>query len=833
MKIKTGAAVVLGLTALINVEAGRMTEDFNAGWVFNLGDVAGAEARAFKDAAWRSVKLPHDWSVELSFTTEDAGGCTGFLPGGIGWYRKTFTVPASSKGQLVRIDFDGVYNNSDVWINGHHLGHRPYGYSPFSYDLTEHLNYGGENVIAVKADRTAYLDCRWYPGSGIYRDVKLVTQNPVHVEQYGLFVTTEENRVTVRVAVENESAADAVVAVKTDLQDADGKSVGFQTLELKLPAGKTFTEQQVFHIENPTRWDTENPCLYTAEVEVFSGDTLLDQTATTFGVRDLRYDAEKGFFLNGKHTLIKGVCLHHDGGCVGAAVPDGVWERRLRVLKEGGCNAIRTAHNPPSEAFLDLCDRMGFLVQDEAFDEWYNPKDKKYNFGQKVADERTLGYSESFGEWAERDAKAMVLRDRNHPSIIMWSVGNEIEWTYPDYGKSTGYWEQDSGVNYYWDLPPLSTEQMKKNFEAADPGDYILAEQAADIAKWIRETDSSRPVTGNLVMPTISHFSGYTDALDIVGYSYRTVLNAWGHENYPDKMILGTENWVQWNEWKGVLENPHIAGVFLWTGINYLGESTQWPTHASGSGMLDTAGFKKPNWWFFKSFWVESEPMVHLAMQPMAESNYLIKEGAVVENPDKRRPRKWGWPDLSNHWNFEPGELVYVELYSNCEETELFLNGESLGIRKLADCADRLMKWAVPFAAGTLKAVGRNDGKEVAFQTLETVGEPAAVQLTVDRTELSADGRDVAHCVAQLVDADGRPVKHMNHLVRFTVEGDARNIGVDNGTTNHTQDFQSDTCETDNGKCLMVLQAGTSKGTVRVSVEATGLEGTTVQLEQK
>lgn len=817
---------------LLSTEASeRMIENFNREWIFNLGDVPGAQVSGFDDSGWRGVCLPHDWSVELSFGTNNAGGCTGFLPGGIGWYRKHFIAPESSRGKTVRIDFDGVYNNSDVWINGHHVGHRPYGYSPFSYEIQDFLNFGAENTIAVKADRTAYMDCRWYPGSGIYRNVELVTHDPVHIAQHGLFVTTEQNRqVTVRTTVVNGSSSEKMITVTSSLKAADGAAAGVQGLDLKVAAGQSKDVTQIFELAGPALWSPDHPTLYSAEVKLFEKGQLLDNRSTTFGIRDIRYDANEGFFLNGENTLLRGVCLHHDGGCVGAAVPNGVWERRLRILKEGGCNAIRTAHNPPSKEFLDLCDRMGFLVQDEALDEWSNPKDKKYNFGQQVADERTLGYSESYDEWAERDVKAMVLRDRNHPSIIMWSIGNEIEWTYPGYGYATGYWNGPRQVDYYWNEPPYSLDELKERYSEDEQGDHVLARQAADLSRWIKEVDVSRPVTANLVMPSVSHFSGYADALDIVGYSYRTVLNRWGHKNYPDKMILGTENWAQWSEWKGVLDNPHIPGVFLWTGIDYLGESTNWPKKNSDCGLLSTAGFRKPNYWFFKTFWMESEPQVYIVTQPLAESNYLILDSRVVENPDRPRAKTWGWPDVSSRWNYQSGEPVYVELYSNCEETELFLNGISLGTRHLADCEDRLMKWAVPFEAGTLKAIGRNAGKEIVSQTLESAGKPESIRLTVDKSTLAADGTDVVHCIAQLIDANGRPVRHIQKTVRFTVEGNARNLGVDNGAPESTQDFQSDTCCTDLGRCLMVLQAGEVPGPVSVTVSGEDLAPARVEL---
>ncbi|MDZ8117876.1 sugar-binding domain-containing protein [Pontiella agarivorans] len=833
MKLGLTAAMAMGMAGWI--AHGGEGQNFSNGWKFLPGDVPSAKNAAFDDSAWRELDLPHDWSVEYSFTTNHAGGCTAFLPGGIGWYRKTFEVSAAEKGQIFRIDFDGVYNNSEVWINGHYLGKRPFGYIPFSYELTEYLNYGGKNTVAVRVDRSAYLDCRWYPGSGIYRDVKWVAHGPVHIEQYGVFVTTRGDRVQVDVTLKNRMNAAEPVLLKVDLQDAAGKSVGFQTLEMDLAAGAPAVGTLAFTVGNPERWEPDHPYLYRAEVEVVSGDRVLDRATTGFGIRDIYNDPDKGFFLNGEHMRIKGVCLHHDGGAVGAAVPDAVWERRLRYLKEAGCNAIRTAHNPPSEAFLDLCDRMGFLVQDEAFDEWFNPKDKRHNFNAKDVDDLTRGYSEEFGDWAERDIKAMVLRDRNHPSIIQWSIGNEIEWTYAGYSDATGYWDKENEVSYYWDLPPFSAEEIRERFSVSQKrqGEHILAEQAADLSRWIKELDTTRPVTANMVMPSVSHFSGYADALDVVGYSYRTVLNEWGHEHYPEKMICGTENWVQWEEWKSVLENEHIAGVFLWTGIDYLGESRDWPKRSTASGMLNTAGFRKPRYWFFKTFWKEDEPLVYIAAQPQADSNYLLKNDEVVENPENPRDKKWWWPEVSNHWNFEVGEPVYIELYSNCEENELFLNGKSLGVRKLADHEDRLLKWIVPFEEGSLKAVGRNNGQVAAIKTLHTAAEAVAVRLKLDKKTLRADGRDAVHCVAEVVDEKGRSVRHRTHRVRFSVEGDARNIGVDNGNSSSVQDFQSDRCETDQGRVLMMLQAGKTKGDIVVNASVDGLKGATVRIQQQ
>lgn len=796
---------------VVSVQGERVVASFNDGWSFQLGEVP-------EPARYEPVKVPHDWSVAFPFSTNGTGGCTAFLPGGVGWYEKRFELPPAFRGRRVRIDFDGVYNNAEVWLNGKKVGERPYGYIPFSFDLTPFLNQAGENTMVVKADRSAYMDCRWYPGSGIYREVQWVAHEEVYVEQYGLFVTTVSNeRVRVETTLVNDSSQAVALDVEIDLQEADGRSAAFQVSSVSLAAGERKQVVAFLSLPQASVWSPDTPYLYRAEVSVQQELNCVDRVATLFGVRDLQYDPARGFFLNGERTVLKGVCLHHEGGAVGAAVPDDVWERRLRYLKEMGANAIRTAHNPPSRAFLDLCDRMGFLVQDEAFDEWFNPKDKKYNFNQRVTDERSIGYSEQFGAWAERDVKAMVLRDRNHPSIIMWSIGNEIEWTYPRYGNATGYWNKPRVANYYWDLPPHDLATRKEIFEATAPGEHVLAETADALAQWIKEVDDSRVVTANVVMPSVSYFSGYIDALDIVGYSYRTVLNEWGGEHYPDKLIVGTENWPQWNEWRGVLENEHIAGLFIWTGIDYLGESRSWPKRSTESGLMSTAGFRKPAYWFFKSLW-NDEPMVRLNTQRLIDSNYKRVNGEIVENPDNPRDKKWWWPHLKRHWNYDQHEPIYVEVHSNCEEVELFVNERSLGCRVPMESEDRMVRWSVPFAAGALKAVGRNDGQVVTEEVLKTAGEPVGIQLSPDRRVVEADGVSVVHVEAQLIDAAGNAVRHVDQMVSFAVEGGLTNIGVDNGWYESVQPFRSKEGMTHQGRCLIHLQAGHEVGMATLTV---------------
>ncbi|WOO39307.1 sugar-binding domain-containing protein [Rubellicoccus peritrichatus] len=810
------------------------TFNFNADWLFHLGDIPEAFKTDQDDSSWRQLNVPHDWSAEQSFTQEDAGGSTAFLPGGIGWYRKHFKMPDSASDQITRIEFDGIYNNAEVWINGHYLGMRPYGYVPFSYDLTAHLNYGNQdNVIAVKVDRSAYLDCRWYPGSGIYRNVRLVTVPKVHIPQWGTFITTpiataERAEVSVKTTLSNKEAEDRDVIVKVSLTDSNGNEAGTIETQVNLPADQTQEFEQTIQIDQPQLWNTQSPNLYTARTEISSNGTTLEKSDSVFGIRHIRYDVDKGFFLNGIRTVFKGVCLHHEGGCVGAAVPIGVWERRLRLLQEMGCNAIRTAHNPPSEEFLDLCDRMGFLVQDEAFDEWDNPKDKRHNYNQQAEDEETKGYTRYFSEWSDRDIQAMVLRDRNHPSIVMWSIGNEIEWTYPGYEAATGYWEDDEEADYYLHEPPYDDAKRRRIFNETDHGEHILAETAARLATRVRELDTTRPVTANMVIPTVSQFSGYADALDIDGYSYRQSVYEYCRERNSKHMIFGSENWAQWSEWKPVLEHEYIAGIFLWTGVCYLGESRKWPVKANHSGVIDLAGFAKPNYHYFRSLW-NDEKMVKVTTMPLAKSNYIVKDGVISENPENKRETYWGWPDLRENWNYTEGEEIYVEVYSNCESVELFLNEKSLGIHSISDNEDRIFRWVVPFEAGSLKAVAIN---EKINDDLRTASQPSAVRLEVDRNSIHADTSDVVHCVAQLVDAAGLPVSHTEMEVHFQVDGDATNIGIDNGACDSIQDYKSDKCVTENGRCLMILQAGKSPDTLKVSASSENLETTSLNISQ-
>ncbi len=808
--------------------------DFNANWSFFLGDVPEAKQLDYDSSSWRTLCLPHDWSVEHPFRQEQAGGATAFLPGGIGWYRKAFYLPESQRDQITWIEFDGIYNNSEVWINGHSLGMRPYGYVPFSYELTEHLRYGAEtNVIAVRVDRSAYLDCRWYPGSGIYRDVKLVSAPKVHIPQWGTYVTTPvvdsaRAEVVVATTVRNQDDAPQAIQLATSLQLLGNEgALTSSSVERIVDAGAEVTIEQLFELHDPELWDTESPTLYTAQSELIS-DLGQDVTTTTFGIRHIRYDSDTGFYLNGKPTLLKGVCLHHDGGCVGAAVPLAVWERRLRKLKALGCNAIRTAHNPPSEAFLDLCDRMGFVVQDEIFDEWDYPKDKRKNYKQVAASAETEGYTRYFREWDCRDTEAMMRRDRNHPCIVMWSLGNEIEWTYPGYGDAAGYWTEGLKANYYWDLPPHDDDKRREVFATDERGEYRLAESAARLAEVVRAWDTTRPVTANMVMPSVSQFSGYADLLDIDGYSYRQVVYEYCRERSPAKLIVGTENWAQWSEWKPVLDHDYVAGIFIWPGISYLGEAPAWPQKANDCGLLDLAGFEKPSYQYFRSLWHEA-PMVHITTIRLKDSCYRVDgTGSIVENPDNPRPRQWLWPTLHEHWNYGEGEEIYVEIYSNCDSVELSLNGRSVGVKNLIDCEDRIFRWVVPYEAGELSAVASSTGSPDVRGSLATTGKPETILLSIERPQSPEAAGTAVHLIAELADADGEPVRSTEREIAFSVDG-ARILGIDNGSSYSVQDYQSDRCETHKGRCLVVLKPEGDRSTFTVT--ASGPDFRTVTKE--
>ncbi len=818
-------------------KATTTTENFNRGWQFSLSDSGAYSLSNYNyDSSWREVVLPHDWSVELSFTNDltKADGATGYLPGGVAWYSKDFEKSVSDD-QKCYIIFDGVYNNSEYWINGKKLGEHPYGYSPFYFDVTEYLRPEGQtNRLMVRVDRSHFADSRWYTGSGIYRDVTMLTTDKLHIPVWGTYITTpaiskQSATVSIETKIENNYTELKSASLKIDIVAPNGEVVATKRASFDIKAGEQKSIEQSIEISAPEMWGIETPNLYTAKSSVVFNDEVVSYNDEVFGFRTIEFDAQKGFFLNGENMKIKGVCLHHDGGLVGAAVPRDVWARRLQTLKDGGCNAIRSSHNPCSDEFLELCDQMGFLVQQEFFDEWDNPKDKRQNMNEQSVDYATRGYDRYFQEWGERDLKNTMLRDRNHPCIFQWSIGNEIEWTYEGNKESTGFFGADANGNYFWNQPPYGPERIREELAKQPKHTYDVGRTARKLAAWTREMDSTRPVVANCILPSVSFETGYIDALDVAGFSYRRVMYDYAHKHYPNKPVMGTENLGQWHEWKAVLERPFVPGMFIWTGVDYMGERggvhSAWPEKATVSGLLDLAGFEKPSYAMMKSLWID-EPYIAIYSQLADKSSYKQTESGdfVYANKNKSwENRLWVWDAVNAHWNYAKGDKVIVEIYSNCEQVELFQNGRSKGVKYLKDFEDHIYKWSVDFKDGNITAKGIK-GRERATEKIETAGEAVAVELTVDKGELRAKSTDVAHVVVQLVDKKGRAVKCGERKVEFKVDGSCRVLGVDNGATGNVNPFQSSSVETAQGRCLMILQAGDTVGDIAVTATVDGLK---------
>jgi beta-galactosidase len=782
MRITTAFMLLFAALVFLPAQAhgqARVTTSFDADWRFFKGDAQGAERPEFDDAAWRRLDVPHDWSIEGPFDEKNPTGKDGaYLPAGVGWYRKHFVVPAGDAKRRVFVDFDGVMANSDVWVNGFHLGKRPYGYSSFRYELTEYLNFGRENVVAVRADNSGQPASRWYTGAGIYRHVRLVTTDPVHIEHWGTFVTTPRvtntnAEVNVRSTVVNQSSQARAVSLQIQLVNPDGRVVGTaETKPRTLAAGETADFTQDLNVKSPARWDITNPNLYKAVARVREGGRPVDDEAVTFGIREFKFEPATGFWLNGRNFKLKGVCLHQDGSAFGAAVPLRVWERRLEILRRFGANAIRTAHNPPAPEFLDLADRMGFLVMDESFDAWTVAK-------------RPFDYHLYFEEWSKRDARDMARRDRNHPSVIIYSAGNEIH-----------------------DTP--QAELAKR----------ILG----GLVEVFHREDPTRPVTQALFRPNVSHDynDGLADLLDVVGQNYREQEILAAYRQKPTRKILGTENTHVREQWLALRDNPPYAGQFLWTGIDYLGESPGWPLVSFNFGLLDRTGTPRPLAFQRLSWWGEV-PTVYAARR-VAPTPLAPTDPGYGQD---RRPQV-----LYGDWTPEDSRPhdENVEVYSNAEQVELFLNGRSLGSKpRPSDDAPR--NWKVPFEPGTLRAVGTNGGKVVATHELKTAGRPARVLLSADKSRLANSWDDVVYVEATVVDANGVVVPNASDLVTFKAGGAGRAVAVDSGDNASHEPFQASQRRAYQGRCFAVLKADKPRGRITVTASAPGLADGTATVE--
>ena len=801
---KLKLVLLLALLPMLASYAQRKTTCLNENWKFFLGDNEDAKQETFDDNRWRTLDVPHDWSIEQNYTTTNTSGSTGFLPTGIGWYRKTFSVDADQKGRQFSLEFDGVYCNSQVWVNGSLVGGRPYGYLPFSCDITPHIQYGGENTIAVRVDHSNYADARWYTGSGIHRSVRLVSTHPTHIPRWGSWVETpriSDKMAKVDVYSVVKSAEKGVrLSVKTLIKDKEGAVVAQRTSKLK--SNQTDTLKTTLSVRNPQRWDIKTPNLYTAEIQILQGNTLLDTYNYTFGIRSIRFDSNKGFFLNEEPVKLKGVCLHHDAGAAGAVFYKNVWERRLNSLKEIGVNAIRMSHNPADQGLLKLCDEMGFVVLNEAFDEWRRNKNKwiTSRFSKDMRDDLLTGYGDIYEEWAEQDAKDLVRYSRHHPSIIMWSMGNEIEWTYP----------------YYWKMEQ-SNQGLGNQVLTAETGDSIdeLKETAVEIRNWIREIDTTRPVTSGGVLPKAGSITGYFDVPDVMGYNYRAVDYDSDHKNFPNRCIYGSENWGTYQEWKDAIDRDFVAGIFLWTGIAYMGESGPFPWKGLEISLLDFAGFYTPRGHFFRALW-SGKPYTYVATKHAKKAPWVYRNGEWMDNKVSDWLDKWKFEDVEETWNYAKGDSVFVEVYSNAPEVELFVNNKSYGTKKPSDFKDRIVKYIVAYEAGEIKAVGID--KVRSEYSIPTAQWASKLQLKADCTTIR--GKEVAHIEAFLVDAKGNIVPDKPVQIVFTVEGAGRRLAVDNGWENNVQPHHSDMIVTHNGKALMLLQGEGRKGEIRIKAIA-------------
>jgi beta-galactosidase len=736
-------------------ETSRIVLNFDSDWRFLKGDAAGAENSSFDDSQWRNLNVPHDWSIEGPYDkTNPTSRGGGYLPAGIGWYRKKFTVSEAGSKQKVFIEFDGVMANSDVWINGFHLGKRPYGYSSFSYDLSGHLKSGkGEsNILSVRADNTTQPASRYYAGAGIYRHVRLVITNQVYFEQWGVYISASQVSdkkavINLQFMIINESSSSYPIILETTIFDPSGKIVKSAESKQSVPSGKSVTVNQSVEVIDPLLWDIEQPNLYKAITRIKSSKNTIDEQTNLFGIRNSRFEAATGYWLNGKNIKIKGVCLHHDGGALGSAVPLRVWERRLELLKEVGVNAIRTGHNPFAPEFLDLCDRMGFLVMDETFDTWTAAKPN----GEK-------GYNQYFTTWWEKDTRDMVLRDRNHPSVIIYSIGNEIR---DNLNDSTGF-------KKYKDQQDL-----------------------------IHQLDPSRPVTMALFRPNVSkvYSNGFVEKMDVVGQNYRENELVAVHLAKPELKVIGTENGHGLTEWLILRDNPFISGQFLWTGIDYLGEAL-WPAISYDKGLFDrTGGWKQLS--YQRQSWWSDKPVVH-----------------IVRKSDNAGAGDW----VANWTPVDAGTYddARVEVYSNCEEVELFLNGKSLGT-KVKPEDDSPRSWEVTYEKGTLKAVAKNNGKEVASDELKTAGIPAKIILTADKSQISRTWDDLSYVTASVVDADGIVCPNVDKLISFSISESGIISAVDNGDTKSHEQYQASERHVFNGQCIAIIRAKSSSGKITVT----------------
>ncbi|GGA75361.1 beta-galactosidase [Flavobacterium palustre] len=780
------------------------SKKINDNWKFNLQDVSDAKNAAFDDSKWQTVNVPHDWSVKGQLSPTLAS-CTGYLPGGIAWYRKSITIPKSKSSEKVYLYFEGVYNRSEVFINGHSLGKRPNGYISFAYDATAFVKFGAENTIAVRVDHSQSADSRWYSGSGIYRDVWVVYANPVHIAQWGVYAYPEVKKGTgtlnVEVEVENAAASKSTLTVVNELISKEGKSVAKTSNKVEVVAnanGKITTKLQV---KNPKLWDLENPNLYQLKTTVFQDGKEIDQTVTKTGFRKFTFDANNGFALNDKWMKMKGVCLHHDAGVLGSAVPREVWESRLKTLKEIGVNAIRTSHNPQAPDFYELCDELGLLVLNEAYDEWEFPK-RKWMTGWNVGTPEFQGSFDIFADWAEKDLEDFVRRDRNHLSVFGWSIGNEVDYPNDPYSHPV----LDKGKDGFG-------QAAYGGYKKDAPDAMRLGAIAKRLVAVVKKYDKSRPTTAGLAGVAMSNETEYPGALDITGYNYTESKYLSDHQKYPKRVIFGSENVHDMDPWLAVKNNKHIFGQFLWTGIDYLGESGSWPSRGFYSGLVDFAGVIKPRGYFRQSLWSD-KPMTYIGTYPLKDQKEVSKDAWAI-------------------WNYTSGEKIRVVCYTNAAKARLELNGKVVGDTKAYDEKTGIIYWDIPFASGKLEAIGlSNDNKEVSRYAIKSTEQP--VELTIaDKNITIAKDKGVAKIMVQLKDQNGLPVMLSDNEVTCTISGPGVLLGLEAGNNSDMTDYTDNVHRAFHGQIAAYIQTTGEAQPIKVTFTSQWLKPVEVTINVK
>jgi beta-galactosidase len=802
--VKIQWTIFFAVFSFIQVSAQQLSDRenlFDCGWRFHRGGAQGAESPQFDDSLWRKIDLPHDWSIEdlpgtttpfsINAISQVSGG---FTTGGTGWYRKSFIIPENLKGKRFRVLFEGVYMNAEVWLNGRPIGNHPYGYSSFWFDITDNLKYEGENVLCVKVKNEGE-NSRWYSGSGIYRHVWLLVLSPVHAETWGTYITTPqvseaEAMVKITSSLVNESGESRKVRLVTKILDKSSQEISKSENSVTIEPGKNSVQDQEVRLKNPFLWSVDSPQLYNAVNEIYENDILIDKTITAFGIRSVTIDALNGLRLNGKALKLKGGCVHHDNGPLGAKAYDRAEERRVELLKASGFNAIRCSHNPPSPAFLDACDRLGMLVMDEAFDMW-NEQKNPYD------------YHLFFDKWWKKDVENMVMRDRNHPSVIMWSIGNEI------------------------------------------PGRHRtdVVETARMLGEFVRKIDPTRPVT-SAVNDLKPDKDPYFATLDVAGYNYASggdhnqeSLYAQDHKRVPNRIMAGTESYplVAFGSWMGVVDNSYVIGDFVWTAFDYIGEASigwrgYWqkqdffPWNLAYCGDIDICGWKRPQSYYRDALWKENQLSVWVTPP----------EPSFELNPERQSWSKWHWYDVTDSWNWKgsEGKTVDVCIYSSCEQVELFLNSKSLG-RKPTNRSNQFTAiWKVPYQPGTLKAVGFKGRKQVNISELKTAGNPVQIRLTADRLKIKADGQDLSYITVELDDANGIRNPEAENLISFSIEGPGTIIAVGNANPVSIESYQLPQRKVWHGRCLVIVKSDPKAGPIILKATTPGLNPASIEINR-